>query len=418
MTSIVDVIALRRELHAHPEIAFLEIGTSVLVREHLATHGWAVRSGPEVIDLESVAGAPDAAALDRAAAEAIAAGRNPELVARVRAEGTALIAILEGKRPGPHTAFRFDMDALPLEEATGDSHPPACEGFRSRYPGRMHACAHDGNVAVGLALAARLADRDFTGTVTLVFQPAEEGVRGAAAMLAAAPLTGVERFFGLHLGNSMPSGQVAGSAVGLLATAKLMARFTGRDAHAGSAPEQGRNALLAGATAALNLHALPRFAGDLTRVNVGTLAAGSALNVVPSSAELGVELRAGRGETLDELLRRVRVILAAAAEMQECDLVIEQAGMATSITPDESAIDEVEAAARALGVEDFVRTRVLNASDDFSLFARDVQSRGGTAAFVLVGGANSAPHHHPEFDIDERSLPLAVELLERLVRVG
>lgn len=414
----VDVIALRREIHAHPELMFLEVGTSALVRELLEGWGWTIRSGPEVVDLATAADVVDDASLDDAVAAALAAGRDPQIVARVRAEGTALIATLTGARDGIHTAFRFDMDALPMAESTASGHLPAREDFASGYPGRMHACAHDGNVAVGLALAAALSDRDFPGTVSLVFQPAEEGVRGAEAMLAAAPLTGVDRMIGLHLGNSQPVGQVAGSAVELLATAKLRVEYTGLSAHAGSAPEKGRNALLAGATAVLGIHGLPRFGDDITRVNVGTMRAGDASNIVPAAAELGVELRAGTGETLDELLRRARLVLTAAAEMHECEVRIVPVGSATSFEPDAAALDQVLDAAAAAGATDLVRTRVLGASDDFSLFARDVQSRGGTAAFVLVGGGNRAPHHHPEFDIDEACLPLAVSVLENLVCAG
>jgi aminobenzoyl-glutamate utilization protein A len=418
MTPDVDVVALRREIHAHPELMFLEVGTSALVRERLAALGWAIRGGPDVIDLASAADVLDEAALDDAAAEALAAGRDPRLVAQARTEGTALIATLAGTRAGIHTAFRFDMDALPMAESTASDHAPAREGFASRYPGRMHACAHDGNVAVGLALAAALSDRDFPGTVSLVFQPAEEGVRGAAAMLSAARLDGVDRMIGLHLGNSQPTGQVAGSAVDLLATAKLRVEYTGLSAHAGAAPETGRNALLAGATAVLGIHALPRFGGDITRVNVGTMHAGDASNIVPATARLGVELRAGTGETLDELLRRARLVLTSAADMQECAVSIDSVGSATSFDPDDAAVDAVLAAAAEAGATDLVRTRPLGASDDFSLFARDVQSRGGTAAFVLVGGGNRAPHHHPRFDIDEACLPLAVAVLERLVCTG
>lgn len=410
------LVALRRELHRRPETAFLEIGTSALIRELLAPTPWEVSTGPEVIDLASVVDHPTSTESDEAAAEALAAGRDPELVAAVRSEGTAVVATLTGDRPGPRVALRFDMDALALDESSDDTHLPAREGFSSRSAGRMHACGHDGHVAVGLTLAKRLADRDFSGSVTLIFQPAEEGTRGAAAMLAAPWTMHADRLFGLHLGNSMPVGRVAGSGVGLLATSKLRAEIAGVPAHAGSAPEQGRNALMAAAHAVLGVQGISRFGDDMTRVNVGTLSAGTAANVIAAHAVLGIEVRAGRAETLNELHRRVAVVVGAAAAMQECESSLVTCGTATSLTPDDDAIDLVLAAAARERVSDVVRTHPLGASDDFSLLARETQAHGGITAFALVGGGNAFPHHHPRFDIDERCLPVALNVLENLVR--
>ncbi len=219
---------------------------------------------------------------------------------------TAVVAELAGDRPGPTVALRFDMDALPLVESADPRHFPTANGFRSAYEGVMHACGHDGHVAIGIALAGLLADRRFPGRVRLLFQPAEEGVRGARAMAAAGAVDGVDVFYATHLGMGLPVAAVAAATTGRFATGKFVARFTGRAAHASGSPESGRNALIAAATAALNVQALPRFAAADTRVNVGRLVAGTAANIVPAQAELAFEVRSTDSAVLAELARRGR----------------------------------------------------------------------------------------------------------------
>ncbi|MET3810838.1 amidohydrolase [Arthrobacter sp. UYEF3] len=410
-----EIISLRRSIHRHPEPAFVEIRTAALILGYLERLPCRISMGERVLSATSVPDYPSKGQLDAAVDAAVAAGIDPGEAARIAEAGTALVAEIDGNRPGPAWAFRFDMDALPIRESQDPGHRPFEQGFAS-VNGNMHACAHDGHVAVGVALATRLSDGNFAGSVKIVFQPAEEGCRGAAGMIAAGVGLGIDRFVGLHLGNSMPAGSVAGSAYGLLATTKLRIRFEGLSAHAGSAPSHGRNALLAAATATLNLHAISRFAGHETRINVGRLTAGDAANVIAGSAEMSMEVRADDGDVNDELVRRTRRIVESAAEMHEVSATVFVVGSATSFCPDDEIVDEVVAAAQALGVQDRRSRHLLTSSDDFSLWGQKVQQNGGRAAFVLVGGGNTLPHHHPEFDIDESCLPIAADVLERLVR--
>ncbi|WP_327436831.1 amidohydrolase [Amycolatopsis alkalitolerans] len=254
-------------------------------------------------------------------------------------EGAAIVADLESSRPGPTWALRFDMDALPVTEASGTEHFPAAQGFRSAYEGFMHACGHDGHVTIGLALAERLADREFAGTVRFLFQPAEDGGRGARAMPGADVIEGVDRFAAVHLGLDLPARTVGAGITGIFATTKTRARFGGVASHAAAAPQDGRNALLAAAAAVLGIHGLPRFSTADTRVNVGTLQAGGNVNIVPALAELTCEARSRDGAVNAELTERVKQVLRGTALAQGVEVDIEETGGSTSLTCDGELLD-------------------------------------------------------------------------------
>ncbi|WP_344588410.1 amidohydrolase [Actinomadura vinacea] len=412
-----DLVGLRRCFHAHAETAFTELWTSVTIAAELRRLGWRVLTGAEAIDLSRAPRLPGPDELSRAAERARAWGADADGLRVVRDGHTAVIAELDGGAPGPSTAVRVDIDALPLDESQDASHAPARDGFASRSPEVMHACGHDGHVAVGLELARRLAGRDFPGRVRLLFQPAEEGGRGARAMLAAGAAEGVDRLYALHFGLGLPVGEVAAGTSGFFANSKLLAAFTGRPSHAAHAPEEGRNALLAAAQAALGLHALPRFGAADTRVNVGVLRAGTAPNIVAADAELRLELRATSGEVCDELERRARAVLNAAGAAHEVGVRIERIGAATTADCDPAAVRAIAAAARSLPAV----TRVLDdhrfgASDDATFLMRAVQERGGEATYLVVGASSPAPHHSPGFDIDEACLAIAADVVERAIR--
>ncbi|WP_406312007.1 amidohydrolase [Streptosporangium sp. NBC_01639] len=411
-----DAAAVRRDLHAHPELGFTEIRTAARVDTALRSLGWTVRSGSEVFDATGLPGLPEASVLEHSAGRALAEGVPEELVARFSGGHTAVVADLHGNRPGRRVALRFDMDALPITEASADDHRPHRQGFASGHPGVMHACGHDGHVAIGLALAAALSTRDFPGSVRLLFQPAEEGVRGAQPMVAAGACADVDVLLAIHLAFGLPSGLLAPAATELIATSKYLVRFTGREAHAAKAPEQGRNALLAAATATLNLHALPRFAGAVTRVNVGRLQAGVAANVIAGAAELAYETRADTAEVAGELARRAELVVRAAAEMHEVEVELIRTGYATAATTDPVVAAALTSAAG--GLAEVCATHPLGASDDASLLMRAVQESGGVAGYAIVGSDSPGPPHSPRFDVDEEVLPVAVSWLERAVQGG
>jgi metal-dependent amidase/aminoacylase/carboxypeptidase family protein len=162
-SDVTDVLAVRRDLHAHPELGFTEIRTAARVEMALRALGWTIRSGRDVFDATGLPGLPALPVLESAADRALADGVSAELVTRLAGGHTAVIADLVGSRPGPRVALRFDLDALPITETDSADHRPWRHGFASCHAGVMHACGHDGHVAIGLALAAALSTHDFSG---------------------------------------------------------------------------------------------------------------------------------------------------------------------------------------------------------------------------------------------------------------
>ena len=411
-----DIAAIRRDLHRYPETGFTEFRTASRVAAALAAAGWEVRFGAEAISPDARLGVPDEPELSNAYDRALRVGAVPEYAAAMKGGLTAVAADLTGTRPGPTVAFRFDIDALPITESANVGNRAVEAGYRSRHDGIMHACGHDGHTAVGVALGRKLAERDFAGTVRLLFQPAEEGGRGAAALVEAGAITGVDLLVCFHLGLGLPTGHLAASAVGLLANTKLRARFTGVAAHAAAAPQDGRHALLAAATAALNVHALTRFSGADTRVNVGMLVSGASSNIIPADAVMLLESRADDQGTNAELERRVRNVLSGAATIHEVAVAVERIGAVPAVSCSLQATEQVMAAAHDLPGLTVLDSHYVGVSDDASALIRAVHSAGGEATYCIVGATLVGAHHTPDFDLDEAALPLAVAVLERIVQ--
>lgn len=332
---------------------------------------------------------------------------------------TAVIGVLKGKMAGPTVAFRFDMDALPVTESTDSDHFPQLNGFRSKYEGNMHACAHDGHTAIGLGLAEKLADGNFSGTVKLIFQPAEEGVRGAYSIVQKGILDDVDHIYCLHLGTDVPLGEFHGGSSGFLASTKMAAHFHGVSSHAGASPEKGKNALLGAATALLNIHAIPRFSSGSTRVNVGVLNGGTAANIIPAHAKMIIETRSVTEEANAEMEKRVRNIVAHSAGMHELEHEIEIIGQAITIRCDQELVElAMEEARNVDGFSTIEACRKSGSagSEDASFMIRRVQDNGGKGTYMIIGTDIPAPHHHPKFDIQEEVLPRSVELLNLIAR--
>jgi aminobenzoyl-glutamate utilization protein A len=321
-------------------------------------------------------------------------------------------------RPGPTVALRFDIDALPIQEA-GPPHRPSLEGWASQLPGVMHACGHDGHIAIGLGLAQMLAPRlnRGRGTLKLIFQPAEEGTRGARAVVEAGHLDDVDVFLSLHLGFGIPSGAVALGTHGFLATRKFQVTYLGAPAHAGKEPEAGRNALLAAAQAVLGLHALAQHSEPGVRVNVGKLEAGLAANIVPDRAMMHVELRAPTQQILDVLAARASTLIEGTASAYAAlSSQITLTGEATAAATDPDLATWAAALARSVSLfEEFEMRYSFGGSEDATLMMRRVQERGGRAGYFVLGADLSSPHHTSAFDFDESALSSGVALLALIV---
>ena len=409
-------IETRRDLHRHPELAFTEYRTAALVAERLEALGYRIRLGAEVMDGAAAPNRPDAAGAARERARASAQGAPERWLAAMAGGLTGVVGEI-ARGDGPVAAYRFDMDALPLEEAADDEHRPAREGFGSINPGVMHACGHDGHTAIGLGLAEWLArgDSGWRGTARLIFQPAEEVGDGAPPMVAAGVVDDVDYFFAAHLGCELDTGFVAAHAEQMLSSSKFDATFTGYAAHAAGNPHEGRNALLAGATAALNLHAIARHALAETYVNVGRMIAGTGRNIVPGGCLLEFEVRADSDEGVAYMEGRARQVIAAAAAMHGAEHTLTLAGRGLGATSSGAAADMVAAVARATpGVREVRTGWPLGGSEDATHFLKRVQERGREACYFLIGSRLAACHHATRFDFDEAALPLGVHLFAGL----
>ena len=408
--------AFRRELHRNPEPAFAEIGTAARIERAIAGLPVAILTGKAAQDLSGVVDYPLPEALDRWEADAIAAGVAPERAHYFRENGTAQVVDLEGSRPGLRWGLRVDIDALPMSESTEPGHFPAAQGFAATN-GAMHACGHDAHATIGVGLLHRLADHDFAGSLRVLFQPAEEGVRGAQTMLDAGVADGIDRMLAIHVSGGLPLGSVVGSFTGGMATRKLKVRFDGLASHAAGAPEAGRNALLAASMSALAIMAVPRFSSADTRLNVGTLIAGDGVNIVPSSAVMTCEARATDDVVVDELVDRIRSIVAGTAAAQGVEVEVAVMGQSATLAPDDELIDRIVGVATAQpAVLDVIRTQTLAGSDDANLLIRHVQARGGQGAYIMIGASSPGPHHSATFDIAEDAMLVGINTLESLIR--
>jgi len=267
-------VALRRNLHGHPEIAFEEVRTMGVVAERLRALGIEPRTG---------------------------VGK------------TGVVAVWDSGRPGPTVLARADMDALPVPE--GKDVP-----YRSQREGWMHARGHDGHVAVLLSVAEVLLARaaDLRGRVVFPFQPAEEIVRGAAAMLADGALDGLEvdHAIGLHLSSMHPTGTVALRAgPAMAATDSFRLVVHGRGGHAAK-PNETIDPVLVSAHLVLALQALVSRETDPVDqavISVTSIHGGTAFNIIPEAVELKGTLRTFDAETRATLRRRIHEVAAGVA---------------------------------------------------------------------------------------------------------
>ncbi len=327
------------------------------------------------------------------------------------------MATLNTGRPGPTLAFRVDMDALDLSEALDDSHRPFRDGFASCNAGMMHACAHDGHTTIGLGLAKVLKQNEaqLNGTIKLIFQPAEEGTRGARAMVAAGALDGVDYFTAIHIGTGVPAGTAICGSDNFMATTKFDVNFTGVAAHAGGKPEDGRNALLAAAQAALALHSIAPHSEGASRVNVGVMQAGSGRNVVPANALIKVETR-GETEAINQyVFERAQAVITGAAALYGVSAEMRLMGAATSSAPTPAWVDYLhEQASQVSGIVHAIdKVKAPAGSEDATLMMARVQQNGGMASYMVFGTDLSAGHHNEKFDFDEQVMAVAIETLAR-----
>ena len=363
---------LRRDLHQHPELGYHEVRTAGIVARELGQLGLEVTTG----------------------------------VAE-----TGVVALLEGSQPGPVALLRFDMDALPIQEETGAE-------FSSLNPGVMHACGHDGHVAIGLTVARILHERreQIKGAVKLVFQPAEEGLGGAERMMEAGVLNlpQVDYTLALHVWNERPVGWVGVTTGPLMAGADIFdVRIDGKGGH-GALPQESVDPVVAAAQIISGLQTIVSrniSPLDTAVVSVCRLRAGEAFNVIPQFVEFGGTLRTFEPAVREKVVERFSSLISAMAESFGCKAVVNVQRLTPAVRNDPAVTARVMQAVQGipgLQVQSGYRTMV---SEDMAYLMEKIPG-----CYIMVGSANAEKglnfgHHHPRFNFDETVLPNAVAVM-------
>ncbi len=370
-----DLIALRRDFHRHPELGYRERRTASIVARRLRRDGYIVRT---------------------------AVGK------------TGVVGILRGARPGKTLLIRADMDALPIRE---ERRSP----YASTVRGVMHACGHDGHTAIGLVAAQVLAGRRdrLAGTLKFVFQPAEEELGGAMAMIRDGLLSRPkpDGAIALHLWNGLPVGTVGVREGATWASSDVIEiAIAGRGGHAGY-PHTTIDPVVVAAETVLALQtvvsrALPPTAP--AAVSITRIAGGTTTNVIPPDVTLHGTMRFYDEGLRAEAKRRIGKIAAgvAAAHGAVCRVRFEDGYPVTVNDPRLVALVR-KSAADVVGPKRLVVHAPTMGSEDMGYVFQRVPG-----CYVMIGSMNPArgldtPHHHPRFDFDEAALPLGAELLVR-----
>lgn len=400
-----ELISTRRHLHTMPEEGWSEFTTTAYIVEKLRKLGYEVLMGKKVINPDNCLGRSQKV-VEAGLAYARKNGVSEELLKEM--DGlTGCVGVMDTGCPGPTLAIRFDIDCVPVTESTDADHIPAKEGFCSTRPGLMHACGHDAHTSTGLAVAHWFADHkdEMKGKLKILFQPAEEGVRGAAGMAASGIVDDADYFLGAHIAMMCKTGELSVKPYGFLCTTKLDVTYTGRPAHAGVEPNAGRNAMAAACNAFVQLLGIARHGSGMTRINVGQLIAGEGRNVIPSHALMKMEVRGETGDINQYMYDAAVAIIKGCAISQGCEYKIEKMGEAVDLTNDEELVDVLTKAGEAVeGMT--VRKDPMNfgGSEDATILARRVQAHGGKAALFVIGANRPSGHHTSKFDIDEKAL--------------
>ncbi|MDZ5783489.1 amidohydrolase [Marinococcus luteus] len=395
----------RRHFHQYPEVGWTEIYTTYVITQELKKLDGTVVYGEELIQSNARQGVPDENVLEKAEIKAEELQVPAEFIQQTKGGYTGALIQLEGKEEGPHVCYRVDIDALPITETSADSHFPNKENFASAFRGEMHACAHDGHITLGLGLATFLSEHpeEWNGTVTIIFQPAEEGSRGAKAIVANGWLDNVDYFMSGHIGiTDMKAGTIAATAAKFLATTKFDVIFTGISSHAGAKPEEGGNALLAAAAAAVHSYGISRHSKGDTRINIGKLNAGSGRNVVADFAKIIGETRGGSTEVNQYMMNEVERMIKASALMYGVESWIEYTGEGMAADCDSEWQHWIASALEKSSLVEHVEpSKEVGASEDATVMINHVQRKGGKATYMLFGTELAAGHHHPSFDYEE-----------------
>lgn len=412
------IIEYRRDFHKYPEFAWTEFRTASLIAKVLMDKGYKIKIGKEVINDGYRMNIPSKDELENNYKRAINQGAFEDICKLMGGGYTAVVGILENG-DGPKISLRFDIDGVKVRESEENDHKPFINGFSSINKGVMHACGHDGHIAIGLGVAEVIMKmkKHFKGTVKLIFQPAEEGVSGARAIAETNILDDVKYIIGGHIGiKARKSGEIICGTDGFLATSKINAEFKGKSSHASVAPEKGHNALLSAATAVLNLDAIPRNSEGTTRINVGKLIAGSGRNVIPGRAFMEIETRGSTTELNKYMEEYAERILRSSAEMHDTHVEISCVGKSISAKSDKGLVETIKKVASNITNYNLINENGrFGASEDICYMMKKVQDNGGKAAYIMFGSELKGEHHSSKFDFNEEDMLGAVKLYSGVI---
>ncbi|MGF9567252.1 M20 aminoacylase family protein [Neorhizobium sp. BT27B] len=368
-----ELTAIRHDLHAHPEIGFEEVRTSGIVADKLASWGIEVH-------------------------------RN--------IGKTGVVGRLQGRFPGNRSiGLRADMDALPMPEETGLP-------FASVHPGRFHGCGHDVHTTILLGTARYLAEtRNFGGTVTFIFQPAEEGLGGARAMIADGLFERfpVDEIYGLHNSTQSPPNHLHVSAGSVLAGADFFdVTFRGKGAH-GAHPDVAHDPIPAITELVQALQTIVSRNVPPTEpavLSVTQIAGGSAYNVIPETASVGGTIRAFSDDVRKLIRKRLTTIAQNIAAAHDLTADIDIRDIFSVLTNHADHVEIVADIGRKVLGQDQVSTAPKRAmgSEDFADFLQHAPG-----AFFTLGHTGTVPAHNPGFIVDDDILPVGATLFARLV---
>lgn len=369
------MVALRRDLHSHPEKSWEEERTATRIEEELRALGLA-----------------------------------PRRIAR-----TGVVADVAGHHDAPVVALRADTDALPIHEETGLD-------FASTRAGVMHACAHDGHTAMVVGAASLLLAERPPTRVRLIFQPAEEVAEGARAMVEAGVLEGVSRIFGGHVDRHYPAGTIAVQAGAMNASTDMFfLDVRGQDGH-GARPHEALDAVVVGSLLVTALQTIVSREVDPAHpsvVTVGSFRAGSAPNVIAGRAELAGTIRAQHASVRAHLHTAIRRIASAIAMLHGAQIEVRIVeGTPPLVNEPEMAALAREAAVAVCGESRVVGLRTANmGGEDFACYLERIPG-----AYVRFGGKVAGregfPAHSSRFDFDEQALATGALFLDRVARLA
>jgi len=371
-----EITSWRRDLHAHPELLYDVHRTAASVADRLKSFGC-----DEVVT---------------------GIGR------------TGVVGVIRGRKAGAKVVgMRADMDALPIEEATGLP-------YKSTVPGKMHACGHDGHTAMLLGAAKYLADtRNFAGTAVVIFQPAEEGGAGARAMLQDGLLDrfGIEEVFGMHNHPGLPVGHFAirsGSA--MASTDTIAIDLEGVGGHA-AWPHEGVDTILVGAQIVNQLQSIVSRNVDpldAAVVSICVFQGGHADNVIPQHVRLRGTARSLSAEVRDLLQKRVREVVEGTARLYGAKAELTYTtGYPVLVNEERRTAFAAAVAGEIAGTDKIVNGPPRMGAEDFAYM---LQQRPG--AFIWLGNGDSAGLHHPGYDFNDEAIPVGTSYWVRLAETA